>query len=213
MNLYQASRRLQLVHERYLQWREVRAELRALSPDQRLSPVVEEQCHLLLSSTGPADRAGLLAAIDGLEGPLKGHLAAARRENWYQQGKMLRYALILVENRLASLEAGADHAAGDQRALPIIEALTEQVRTLRAALGEWDTGPVPGRVHCSLAQIGQMIADPYHAADKEQLEAVMEQGRKIGLAPDRPGILLAWDPISGALSQARLPFDEAQQAA
>ena len=213
MNLGQTSRTLQLVHERYLQWREVRAELHGLPADERPSPVVEEQCEALFSTSIPGDRAGLLAAIDGLEASLKGRLAVARRENWYQQGKMLRYALVLVENRLASLEAGSDHATGDQGVVPIIEALKEQVRTLRTALGEWDDGPRQDRVRCSLEQIGQMIADPYHAADKEQLEAVVEQGRQLELPAERRCIVLAWDPISGALTEARLPSSQAHKAA
>ena len=101
----------------------------------------------------------------------------------------------------------------DQGVVPIIEALKEQVRTLRTALGEWDDGPRQDRVRCSLAQIGQMIADPYHATDKEQLEAVVEQGRQAGTASGAPVHRPGLGPDQRALTEARLPSSQAHKAA
>ena len=127
--------------------------------------------------------------------------------HWEHQGRMLRYTLIMLQNRVQTLRADLDreedasHQTTDHRAL--LQRLEEQVESLRHTTEHWQDGRLV-RQPCSLAQIAAFVTDPYNPGDKEPLNRILQRGNEARLTPDQVCIELAWDRISGRIGSGTL---------
>ena len=213
MDLHQASRELQLAHARYMRWREVGQELRDLPIDEALPGLLREECAILVPDAPLEDRGALAGALEALEESIKARLGAARRETWYHQGKALRYALILVENRLANMRTRESHGGTLSKAEAIAAELTGQMQKLRGALASWDSGPARGAARCSPTDLERLIEDPYHDADKEDLERILGRWLAAARTADGRCVELEWDRLSGSVVDAQIVQEEGQSAA
>ncbi len=143
-------------------------------------------------------------------------LGDERESHWEHQGRMLRYTLIMLQDRVRTLRADLDreedasHQATNHRAL--LQRLEQQVDSLRRTSGHWQDGRLV-RQPCSLAQIAAFVAGPYHPGNKEHLDRILQLGDEARLTPDQVCIELAWDRISGRIESATLIAADRRQAA
>ena len=164
------------------------------------------------------EQAGLWLAAS--ESRIRLGLRDARVEHWYQQGKALRYALILCRNRLEGLaqqvagsaappdparesrETAATPSLADAPAA--LELLREQVGVLGVEIAAWESRRRPVERVCSLRDLQAILADPRHPADKQQLESVVARATNVALPPSLPCVQLRWDAVSGQIDRAEV---------
>ena len=129
---------------------------------------------------------------------------------------MLRYSLIMLQNRVQTLHADLDRdaRANEQAAAhrSLLQRLEDQVDTLRHTIEHWQDTRLVAEP-CSLAQIAAFVEDPYHEGDKEHLERILERGREAELPLDQVCIELVWDRVSGRIGSAKLIPTDRHQAA
>ena len=213
MDLQDVSTELRQTHEQYLRWRDVRQELAEADEEAPLSRYLSDVCKELEPEAPVEDREALRATIDALEDSIKERLAELRRKTWTLQGQALRYALVLVENRLAQMETETAESE-EQESVPTTAAdLAGQIDNLRTVLGRWDRGPVHGSALCSVQEIKALIELPQHDADKEDLEDVLVVAEAAQVPAELSCIRLEWDRITGAVVDARILSDEERVAA
>ena len=203
MDLYEASRVLQLVHAQYLRWRETRAAVRALPSGSPLQGWLADECAALDQDASPPDQPAAQERLEFLGARIKERLRTARRDHWHQQGKLLRYGLIVVENRLEAIDAHTAEVASTTVDRQLHE-LREQADTLRSILTGWESQRLHATHVCSADEIALFIADPYQEADKEHLERILERADASQLPHDLVCIHLTWDNITGDVLTAEI---------
>ena len=216
MDLYEASRMLQEVQEKYLRWREALRELLEWPTDEPVTGWLADECRVFDSETPLESGTAMALRLAAMEPALKERLTGARRDAWYEQGKTLRFALVLLENRLSSVREELEGVAEaesprTQRPLQLLET---QMDSLRANLAEWESRRRRATATCSLEEMERMIADPHHAADKEHLERVAARARNADLPQAGICIRLEWESVTGEVLSAEIvAADEARRAA
>ena len=157
------------------------------------------------------EQAGIWLAAS--ESQIRDDLRHARIEHWYQQGKALRYALVLCRNRLQRLAdhfaaapqrepaEGHEEPAGPPRTLRV---LRDQVHLLGLEVTAWQARRRPAERICSLHDLQRFLADPQHAADKEQLDRIIGRAREAGLPPALACVRFRWDTVSGEVERAEV---------
>ncbi len=215
MDLYEASRMLQEVQEKYLRWREARRELLEWPADEPVTGWLADECRVFDSAAPLESGTATAMRLAAMEPALKERLTGARRDAWYEQGKTLRFALVLLENRLCSVREELEGLAEadiplTQRPMQLLET---QMDSLRANLAEWESRRRRSTATCSLAELERMIADPYHAADKEHLERVAARAREADLPQAGISIRLEWESVSGEVLSAEIVAEDAARRA
>lgn len=215
MNLDDAARAVQAARELYLHWREIREEVHTSPLDVPISGWLAQECLQLDADAPLADRDALEARLAGVGAAIRRRLQATRRESWYQQGKMLRYALVLLEQRAEIIrrklqETGQTLGPDGER---ILDALGLQIDTIRGNLQQWQQQRVAARLFCSVDDVQALIDDPLHQADKEHLERIAARALDAGLPATLLCIALEWDGITGEVIEARVtPIQDAKAA-
>lgn len=214
MDLYDAALALQRAQDHYLCWREMRDAVTALPGDAALPAWVSETLATIRPNAPLRDRDHASLWLAASESHIRGCLREARVEHWYQQGKALRYALILCRNRLELLarEVAAPqppNASPTRDPAPpsgpaALQLLREQVNVLDAEIAAWQARRHPVERVCSLRDLQTILADPKHPADKEQLESVIARTRAVRLPPTLPCVRLRWDAVSGQIDRAEV---------
>jgi hypothetical protein len=213
MDLQDVSAELQRTQERYLRWRDVRQDLAEADAEAPLGQFLSDECLVLEPETPLADREALRAIIDALEDPIREELVQLRRETWTLQGRALRYALALVENRPASIEAETIAAEERDSVAATAADLSGQIDNRRAGLGRWDRRLVHGSALCSVRDIEFPIGTPQHDADKENLEDVLVVAAAANVPSDESCIRLEWDRITDEMVDTRILSEEDRVAA
>ena len=208
MELYQLTRNVESLRRRYLEWRTLRDQVRAADgqpsvPADLLSAAQDFDSSLLEVAEQGLEM--LAAELDEAGAAVKTSLQDQRERHWHQQGKMLRYSLVALGNRVERLEASIleaplGEADGDQFLLVRLE---NQRETLRTVIEGWEQARSASDI-CSLTQIQAFIDDPYHEADKEHLERIVERGLRSELPSSLSCILLVWDAVTGEIVSAEL---------
>ena len=103
MDLYDAASSLQRAQDRYQCWREMRSAVTALPPGSAVPSWIRETATAIQAGAALQDRDQASIWIAASESQIRHDLRRARIEHWYQQGKALRYALILCRNRVERL--------------------------------------------------------------------------------------------------------------
>ncbi len=215
MDLYEATRAVRRATEQYRCWREVQRLLREEAADAPVSAELVEACRHLGMDAASENRTALAEWSAEWEAKIRGELVESRAEAWYQEGKTLRYSLIVVQNRFDAL-VGALRESGapvDGKTREILSRLEAQLEALRSDLGQWERTRVTEVLVCSVEQIEGMIADPGHAADKEHLERIVLRAHEAQLAESLACIRLEWDGVTGEVSSAEIVPTDEQQAA
>ena len=215
MDLYEADSRLRQLQERYLHWREARSELRDCPGNEALPAWLADGCRALDPDAPLDDREALLERLEALGEALKHDLREARLDAWYQQGKMLRYSTVLLENRLDTLavELEARGADKDERGERVRVLLRTQLEALRENLRQWERRRGARPMRCTPAELEPLIADPQHDADKEALEEVVAQAQAAAGPAGQARIRLSWDLVTGEVYSAEIDAGRAADAA
>ena len=224
MDLYDAATSLQRAQDRYLCWREMRSAVTALPAGGPVPAWIRETAAAIQAGANlrNLDQAGLWIAAS--ESEIRDDLRRARLEHWYQQGKALRYALILCRNRVDRLanDIGAPsrlhgaplHDTGltgpdDPQDAPAattppqtLRVLREQVEILGGEIAAWRARRRPAERLCSLRDLQAILADPKHPAEKEPLEDIIVRAQTAGLPSALPCIRFRWDTVSGEIDRA-----------
>ena len=211
MNLYQAARHLQEAQEQYLRWREVRQELAEWPVDEPLAGWLFEDCRTLDPSLSSTDLFTVARQVTALESPIKTQLREARVASWYEQGKMLRYALVLLQNRLDSVQADLIDEGNDAALKQTLALLQMQMDSLRMNIAQWERREDTATVVCSLEEIRRLVADPRHDADKEHLERIIDRAQAARLPESLVCIRLQWHTVSGEVLEAAVLPDAPNQ--
>lgn len=103
MDLYDAASSLQRAQDRYQCWREMRSAVTALPPGSAVPFWIRETATAIQAGAALRDRDQARIWIAASAPQIRHDLRRARIEHWYQQGKALRYALILCRNRVERL--------------------------------------------------------------------------------------------------------------
>ena len=103
MDLYDAASSLQRAQDRYQCWREMRSAVTALPPGSAVPSWIRETATAIQAGAALQDRDQASIWIAASAPQIRHDLRRARIEHWYQQGKALRYALILCRNRVERL--------------------------------------------------------------------------------------------------------------
>jgi hypothetical protein len=209
------------IRRRYLSLRGLRADLDEFSTAERL-PTAPLPSWLVASclrfdTTAPtSNRPALEAFLQQQAGALVEQLSDERESHWDHQGRMLRYTLIMLQNRVQTLRADLERAEhpSDRATDPgaLLQRLEDQVDSLRRTIEHWQDGRLV-RQPCSLAQIAAFVEDPHHPGDKEHLDRILQRGDEARLTWDQVCIELAWDRISGRIESAALIPADRQRAA
>ena len=203
MDLEQANGRLTHAQQRYLRWRDVLQELREEPASSDLGGALAAECaDLLEDEEDVATWRDALSGLESMERVLKDELRSAREDAWYEQGKVLRYAMVVVENRIAVIEEELGES-GDEQALRLLEGLRSQVGALGSAIASHDGTPPTSSLICSPAEIRTLIDNKQHIAEKEALEAILERAMDSELSETQPCIHLSWNAVTGAWSERR----------
>lgn len=215
MNLDDAARAVRTARELYLHWRGIREEVHASPLDVPISGRLAQECLHLDPDAPLDDRDVLEARLAGVGAASKRRLQATRRESWYQQGKMLRYALVLLQQRSEIVRdklkaAGEDLEPDGER---ILSALGAQIDAIRANLQQWQQQRAAAQLFCSVDDVQALIDDPLHQADKEHLERIAARALAAGLPSTLLCIALEWDGVTGEVIEARVtPIQDAKAA-
>ncbi len=212
---------VETLRRRYLDLRGLRADFREFSAAEPLSTAplpswLIAGC-LRFDATAPtAGRDALESFLERETEALPQRLGDERESRWDHQGRMLRYSLIMLQNRVRTLRADLDReeSASEQGAShrALLQRLEDQVDSLRRTIEHWQDGRRV-RQSCSLAQIAAFVEDPHHPGDKEHLDRILQRGHEARLTPDHVCIELAWDRISGRIESATLVPADRQRAA
>ncbi len=215
MDLYEATGAVRRATEQYRCWREVQRLLREEAADAPVSAELAEACRHLGMDAASENRTALAEWSAEWEAKIRGELVESRAEAWYQEGKTLRYSLIVVQNRFDALVAALREGGApvDGKTREILSRLEAQLEALRSDLGQWERKRVTEVMVCSVEQIEGMIADPDHAADKEHLERIVLRAHEAQLPESLACIRLEWDGVTGEVRSAEIiPTDEQQAA-
>ncbi len=224
VELYELTRNVESLRRRYLEWRALRDQVRIADGHGSVPAELLQACRDFDASVGGGSASDALAPPPAVEtlaadwdqigDAVKTSLQDERERHWHQQGKMLRYSLIILGNRVAGLEASILEAPlGEAEADQFLLArLVSQRETLRTVIDGWEQARSASDV-CSLAQIQAFIDDPYHEADKEHLERIVERGRRSELPLSLSCILLVWDAVTGEIASAELVPEYGNKAA
>ena len=137
-----------------------------------------------------------------LEASIKIRLREARLATWHEQGKMLRYALVLLQNRLDDVQADLAHEDHDAAMEQTFALLQMQMDSLRMNIAQWEGRRDTATVVCNLEEIRRLVADPRHDADKEHLEWIISQAQAAELPEALVCIRLQWNTVSGEVLEA-----------
>ena len=212
---------VEALRRRYLDLRGLRTELSEFNaaeplPTAPLPSWLVASCLRFDPNAPTPDREALEAFLQQEAETLVEQLSNERESQWEQQGRMLRYSLIMLQNRVQTLQADLDRegSANDQAAAHrgLLQRLEDQVDTLRRTIEHWQDARLVTEA-CSLAQIAAFVEDPYHEGDKEHLGRILERGGQAKLPLDQVCIELVWDRVSGRVKSAKLiPADRHQAA-
>ncbi|PZC47618.1 MAG: hypothetical protein DK306_001089 [Chloroflexi bacterium] len=218
MDLYDAALALQRAQDHYLCWREMHDAVTALPSGGAVPPWVNETVASMHTDAELRDRDQAALWLAASESRIRLGLRDARVEHWYQQGKALRYALILCRNRLEGLARQVAGSAAPTDPAPeshdaaqtpdladapaALELLREQVGVLGVEIAAWESRRRPVERVCSLRDLQAILADPRHPADKQQLESVVARATSVSLPPSLPCVQLRWDAVSGQIDRA-----------
>ena len=86
MDLYEASRVLQLVHAQYLRWRETRAAIRDLPAGSPRQGWLADECAALDQDAHPQNSQAAQARLEVLGSRIKERLRTARCDHWHHMG-------------------------------------------------------------------------------------------------------------------------------
>lgn len=217
MELYQLTRNVESLRRRYLAWRSLRTQVRMAGGQPTVPADIVETCQEFDSSlleVCPQGLEVLAAELDEAGTAVKLSLRDLRERHWHQQGKMLRYSLVVLGNRVEGLEASILEAALGEadRDQFLLLRLQNQRETLRTVIEGWEQARGASDI-CSLTQIQAFIDDPYHEADKEHLERIVERGFRSELPSSMSCILLVWDGVTGEIASAELTPEYGNRAA
>lgn len=214
MDLHEASQRLQITHRRYLDWRELAAALREAPAGEPLPAWLAAECRRLDAEAPVEDHAALAPYLEQQTTQIKRRLIAARVDNWQAQGRMLRYSLVVVENRVGAIRDELQRLGEpiDARMHALNQRLEAQIATLRGTIENWEAARELSQI-CSLDDLGGFILDPYHDADKEHLERIVARAREAELPPSQACIRLVWDGVTGEVRRAEIVPDAGAKAA
>ena len=164
VDLYAAACRLERAQERYSRWRELRAALAAIDAASPLPGWVGDACDALGDDAAPATSKRPSAGSSRRRPPSRTTSARPALEHWYQQGKALRYALVLCRNRLESLgqEMQTAPPPGPPAAPRTLAMLRDQVRALAEEIGLWQQRRTSVARICTLLDLERLLADPAH---------------------------------------------------
>ena len=224
MDLYDAACSLQRAQERYLCWREMRAAVSALPAGADVPNWVRETALAIQAEADIQDSEQAGRWLTASESQVRDDLRRARVEHWYQQGKALRYALVLCRNRLErlaeqfgdALQAPSGLAPESAPESPeetgehprALRVLREQVDVLGVEIAAWQARRRPRARVCSLRDLQRFLADPAHPTDKEALERVIRRAEAARLPAGVPCVRFRWDTISGRIERAEVIASE-----